>query len=105
MTQEERIEKAAEAKYKTVPEKTKWICKDSFKDGWKTCIETDEFKNLYAEGLEVGMNLYKPNAQKWNRVADVMRNLMGDKNWEEDSIRQEEMNLIAEVALKEFGWL
>ncbi len=70
MTQDERIEESAENRYKTVPEKTKWICKDSFKDGWKACVNQEEWKNLYGEGVTVGLNLRKAISEKWKYVEE-----------------------------------
>lgn len=64
MTLEERIEQEAEIfaeskQYNRFDNPAWFNSKNSFIADWKACIEQEEWKNLYAEGIEMGKKIQK----------------------------------------------
>lgn len=46
--------------------------KEAYEQGWKDCIEQEEWKNLYSEGLEVGMKMLRQYKEAMQKVHDEL---------------------------------
>lgn len=86
MNKDQSLEDAAENRYKTVPEKTKWICKDSFKEGadWREKQSTNEaielIYNLFAQPALFNGYLKETSKRDPREVAkDLYNRIKGQK--------------------------